>query len=69
MTRQKKSTNSLYPEQGILNMIFFPGEKVILNGESKVTVVSQRLLRNFTTVSNGLNVFEVSTDQLTKINQ
>lgn len=69
MTKQKRSTNSLYPENGILNNIFFPGEKVIFNRESKVTVISQRILRNFTTVSNGLNVFEVSTDQLTKINQ
>lgn len=69
MMKQKKSTNSLYPEHGILNNTFFPGEKVIFNGKSTLTVISQRILRNFTTVSNGLNVFEVSTDQLTKINQ
>lgn len=64
----KKSNNSLIPENGISGTKYESGEKVLLDGDRNVTVVSQRPLKTFTYVSNGLNSFEVQTDRLTKIN-
>jgi DNA integrity scanning protein DisA with diadenylate cyclase activity len=67
--RQKKSKNSFIPEAGILGQEFKKGEKVITDKGREVIVVSQRPLRNFTTVYDGNTTFTIATSRLTKTQQ
>lgn len=63
------SDNSLIPESGITGTKLNQGDKMLLYNQTIVSVIEQRPLRNFTTVSDGVKLFEVQTDKLTKINE
>lgn len=60
--------NNISDGTGISGTRLESGSKMDLNGK-EVIVVSQRILKNFTTVSDGEKEFEVGTDKLKIINE
>lgn len=64
--KQKRSNKILLPEGGILGEKFNLMDIVLLDNDYKVTVISQRPLRNFTKIFDGDKTMEVATSRLTK---
>jgi len=60
--------NNILGGEGISGIRLESGSKMDFNGK-EVIVVTQRALRNFTTVSDGDKEFEVETDKLKIINE
>lgn len=57
---------SLLSKGGIAGKTLEKDLVMVLDGSVEVTVKSQRILKNFTTVFDGDKEFEVSTDRLTE---
>ena len=58
--------SSLLSKGGITGKTLEKDSVMVLDGSVEVTVKSQRILKNFTTVFDGNKEFEVSTDRLTE---